>query len=169
MQKIVTYIRKGPKYKGTDGQIHQRKVGVVVGLVDNKTLRVGWSLCNSTSYVDNKPVYAEEDRGKRILAFKAIAGDRFNSELGISLATGRAMQQHKFSANYMVSTPPTCERMMLDGVPQSAIAPVVEVIQEAMSRHGITKVIVYSDRQSKAVKQSPLAWNTDNAKTQVQA
>ena len=113
MKTITTYT--GYIHRGRtiviNNKSYQRKVGAVVAVVDGTTLRIGWSLCNSKE------------------------GDRFNPEIAMSLAEGRARQQHSNSVKYSKRQAPSTSELMRKGIPQSCLSTMSQLITRAFADH----------------------------------
>ena len=139
MSKINTttyadYVTRGRQVKVGD-KVYQPKVGAVVVVVDNTTLRVGWSLCN----------------GKE--------GDRFNPEMSMSLAEGRARLQHVNSLRFGKNQVPTTMEMIRKGVPQSCLAVMSSLITRALADHKtIRNVTVFNTKTEKQTPAPQLMW-----------
>lgn len=101
----------GKKRRDTNGNVSIRKSGAVVALVDSNTIYVGWSMCNRSE------------------------GDRFNPEMAVSLANGRAKLQHINSVKYSIDSSPTTLSLIKRGVPQSTISTISRVIKDALRDH----------------------------------
>lgn len=133
-----TYIHRGPMFM-VDGKAHQRRVGAVVGIVTNKKLSIGWSLCNSKE------------------------GDRFNPEVGISIATGRASAPHENSISIKVKAGVSTQELIQKGVPQSSLSAMSEVIQLAMkNHHDLETIVIFNDKRVRA-KTPKLLWEVSTS------
>lgn len=128
------YVSRGRQVK-VSGKVHQRKVGAVVVVVDGSVLRVGWSLCN----------------GKE--------GDRFNPEIAMSLAEGRARLQHTNSLRFGKNQVPTTLDMIRKGVPQSCLSTMSNLITKALNDHKtIHSINVFNTKTEKQTSTPQLMW-----------
>ena len=141
--KFVIFVtrRKG---KNPDGSFIRSRVGAVVGVVEGDTLSLGWSLCNTSK--------------KTLSDGTTYPGDRFNPELAVNLAEGRARNLHKYHLTYNIKDNPTVDELIKKGVPQSTINALADVVQVAMQKFQVKNVKIYCDRQP--IQNTPtLAWN----------
>lgn len=129
-------IRRGG-VKLVNGQPKQKRVGAVVAIVKDKTLNIGWSLCNRKE------------------------GDRFNTEIAENLASGRAIGQHENSISLKISNPISKEEMMRRGVPQSCIRPIQDLISTALhTNNDIKYIVIFNTKKvSKTKKEETLMWH----------
>lgn len=138
MSKIITtyadYVNRGRQVR-INNKTYQPKVGAVVAVVDGTTLRVGWSLCN----------------GKE--------GDRFNPEIAMSLAEGRARLQHNNSLRFGKNQAPSTLDMIRKGVPQSCLSVMSRLINRAMADHKtLRQVTIFNTKTERQESAPQLMW-----------
>jgi hypothetical protein len=138
------YVTRGPRFQ-KDGKVFQQKVGAVVAVVDGDNLKVGWSLCFAGT----------PDQPGR----KRKEGDRFSPEIAMSLAEGRARQQHSNSIKYGKLQVPSTVTLMKKGVPQSCLKTMSGIISRAIGDHPeIRRVVIFNTKTEKKDPTPQLMW-----------
>lgn len=128
---LVASVTRGPTYVA-NGKPHRKKVGAVVAVIENGACMIGWSLCN----------YKQ--------------GDRYNAELAIELAKGRALSQGPCSIVCQTKKGPTTPELMASGVPQSCISAIAELVSRAKQNYSIQSIQIYCQKRPVVSPPKPL-------------
>jgi hypothetical protein len=143
----------------TKGQTINAPAGAVVAIIDmaTKSINVGWSLCNQTPRVEQYEV-----ENTNVLVERIQTADRMDKSLAQHTAYGRAALLGDFTRTYTVKGKVTREMLYEDGIPQSAVPLICDLVSHLLSTHkGIETVRIYCKKP--VVDRKPqLAWSVPN-------
>jgi len=132
--EFIFWIKK----KRASGANATRK-GVVYGRLvssnkDKVNLLIGWSLCNNKE------------------------GDRYNPELALSLAIGRAMSADCTSSSFKakIDSKVTSLDIIRARIPQSAIVGIQSIVAEAKEKHDVDMIYIFSSKDPRVGSEKPL-------------